>query len=248
MIAAFITGCSLSSTAFAQAASVEAVVDDRRVVIACTVKGVRVLYAKDCPLGDARITDMIEARAGDHKILFYDGVLRRETVAGCSFVVGEKSTRRSYYAQVDNVVVDEISIENVAIKTQLKFALNFNAVKLRKVLQVRYGATPQQLLYVHASNLDEVIEYVNKTGGSMNSYDVAGFLKKNKDGRPYVEVLRGGIDTTMTDAAPVYDLLGFKYLGEELSVVLAGGPSSARDDQVRSLSGVTESYLQVGCP
>ena len=209
---------------------VRAVVDHEGVVVACTIDG-RTTNGRDCPAGNAVISEFVDVRDGTFDITEYDGKLtvglppglERADPKACGAVIVDKAidapTRR-----VGTVTFKALDPDDAALKSAVAGAFHMRTVHLRRAIEITLGGTSK--LYFLASNEDEAYQYARPTwpfGDLINYYVLAGFLKTNGDGRHVAEVGFSVFDTTLTEAAPVFDLLGIAFIDGEPRLVVSRG-------------------------
>jgi hypothetical protein len=210
---------------------VRAVVDHDGVVIACTVDG-KTTNGRDCPTGNAVISEFIDVRDGTFDLTEYDGTLKiglppgleRADPKACSAVIVDKLTPDPPARRVGTVTFKALNPDDAALKSAVADAFYLRDVRLKRAFDITIGQTSK--LYFLASNEDEAYEYARPTwpfGDRINYYVLAGFLETNSDGRHVADVGFSEFDSALTDAGPFFDLLGVALLNGKLRLVVTRG-------------------------
>ena len=221
----------LALPARANAPLVRAVVDHDGVVIACTVDG-KTTNGRDCPAGNAVISEFVDARDGTFDLTEYDGTLKIGLPPGleatdpkaCSALIVDKVPAEPPTRQVGSVTFKALNPEDAALWSAVADAFYMRSVHLRRAFEIAIGQTRR--LYFLASNENEAYEYARPTwpfGDLINYYVLAGFLRTNPDGRHAADVAFSTFDTVLTEAAPVFDLLGIALVDGEPRLVVSRG-------------------------
>lgn len=210
---------------------VSAVVDHEGVVIACTVDG-RTTNGRDCPAGNAVISEFVAVRDGTFDLTEYDGALKlglppgleRADPKACSAVIIDKASVPAPARRVGAVTFTALNPDDAALQAAVADAFYLRSVRLRRAIEITIG--PTRKLYFLASNADEAYQYARPTwpfGDQINYYLLAGFLKTNADGRHVADVGFSTFDSVLTEAAPVFDLLGIAVVDSEPRLVVSRG-------------------------
>ena len=230
-LAATVLAMLLASPTCANEAVVRAVVDHDGVVIACTVDG-KATNGRDCPAGHAVISEFVDARDGAFDLTEFDGTLRpglppgleRTDPKACGALIADKMAADPPARQVGTVTFKVLNPDDTALRSAVADAFYLRSVHLMRAIELAIGETHR--LYFLASNENEAYQYARPTwpfGDVVNYYVLAGFLRTNPDGRHVADVAFGTFDSVLTEAAPVFGLLGVALVDGEPRLVVSRG-------------------------
>ena len=234
---------------------VRAVVDHDGVVIACTVDG-KTTNGRDCPAGDAVIAEFVDARDGTFDLTEYDDTLKpglppgleRADPKACSAMIVDKAATASPLRRVGTVTFKALDPNDATLRSAVADAFYMRSVQLRRAIEINIGQTRK--LYFLASNEDEAYQYARPTwpfGDLINYYLLAGFLRTNADRRHAVDVAFGTFDSVLTEAAPVFDLLGIVLIDGEPRLVVSRGTQRSPGMALTDLQWMARGEQQHPC-
>src|SRR5690348_4405484 len=120
---------------------VRAVVDHDGVVIACAVDG-KATNGRDCPTGNAVISEFVDARDGRFDLTEYDGTLKiglppgmeRADPKACGALIVDKVTADPPTRQVGTVTFKALNPDDAALRSAVADAFYLRSVHLMRAI------------------------------------------------------------------------------------------------------------------